>query len=157
MKAHTQKNTLCESLHPSIFFSYMKHLFNPPLKPLWLIMKVVVETFLKILPNFVTLKTSATTSSIVCCPCNDMCVCVCVKIFFSFFNFFWSIIYLFYFFHAFSQFLLSYLVFFFIFIFFPLKFHLQWYYSLRPWLETTNNYYSKKQKKYAPLIVPFSI
>lgn len=39
---------------------------NPPFKPPLLIAEVVTKVCLKILPNFATLKTSAT----VCFPCN---------------------------------------------------------------------------------------
>lgn len=50
---HHEKK-LCKNLRLSNFFSYMDHLIKPPLS----LIEVVVEVFLKILPNFVTLKPS---------------------------------------------------------------------------------------------------
>jgi len=53
------------SRHPK-FISYKEH----SLKPLLLIVEIVAEVFLKVLPNLVTLETSAKTSATMCFPCS---------------------------------------------------------------------------------------
>jgi hypothetical protein len=53
-KTPKKKKPLLQPPPAQIFFSYIEHL----LKPLQPIEEVVAEVFLKIFPNFVTLKTS---------------------------------------------------------------------------------------------------